>query len=108
LIRAYKKRITAEVGKQPQLDLRVIRRQQLRARCGDESRPDLTPQFGFDGNVLQVGIEGRESSGRSCSGLERGVHARVRVGLSWENVDVGGFELGEMPVFENEANHFEF
>ena len=48
---------------QPQLDLRIVHRQQHMARLGDEGVADLPPRFGAHGDVLQVGIVGRQPAG---------------------------------------------
>ena len=54
--RVDQNRIARHMGEQAQFDLRVIRHYQLPAFARNESRPDLTPQFRLDRDILQVGI----------------------------------------------------
>ena len=49
------------MGGEAQLDLRVIDRQQLVARLGDEGAADLAALLGADRDVLQVRIGGADS-----------------------------------------------
>ncbi len=61
----YQGLIFGKVRKQPQFDLRVIRPDQLRSlECNKRATDPLT-HFGADGDVLEVGIGRRESTGGS-------------------------------------------
>jgi hypothetical protein len=70
---------------------------------GGECGADLAAQFGADGNVLQIRIDGREAAGGRGRGLKGGVHARVGIGQQRQRVNVIRFELGKMAVFEHQA-----
>ncbi len=56
--------VSGEMRQQPQLDLRIIGREQHVARLGDECGANLAAKFGADGNILQIGIGGRQPPGR--------------------------------------------
>ena len=43
-----------DLGKKPQLDLRIIRRDELHPRRRDEGAADLAAVLGADRNVLQI------------------------------------------------------
>ena len=77
---AHQQRIAAEVRQQPQLDLRVIRREQLRAGRSGKGGANLAAEFGADGNVLQIWIDRRQPSCRRGRRLKRRMHARIGIG----------------------------
>ena len=106
LVGARQQRIAAEVSQQTQLDLRIIRREQLSAGRGRESGANLAAQLGADGNVLQIRIDGGEPPGGRGRGLEGGMHARLGIGQQRKRVDIRGFELREVAEFEDQAGHF--
>ena len=56
-------RVLAEMGQQPQFDLRVIHRHQAMAGGGDEGAANLAPQLRADRDVLQVGIAAAQAPG---------------------------------------------
>ena len=64
-------RLAGDVREDPQLDLRVVGREQPEARLGDEGAADLAPELGADGDRLQVRIRGREPPRRG-DGLVEG------------------------------------
>ena len=97
-------RVGGEVGEQAQLDLRVVGGEQQVAGLGDEGGANLAAQLGADGDVLQVGIDGREASGGRAGHVEGGVQAAgARVEQRGQRVDVSRFELGELAVLEHQA-----
>ena len=96
-------RVLGEVGHEAQLDLRVVGGHEQVAGRGDEGGADLAAERGADGDVLQVGIGGREAAGGGADLVEGGVHAAFGVDELRERVEVGGLELGELAVFEDEG-----
>ncbi len=105
-IGANEQRIVAEVREKPQLDLRVIGREQLRAGCGGECGANLAAQLRAGGNVLQVGIDRREPAGGRGGSLKGCVDARIGIGEQRQRVDIIRFEFREMAIFEDEARNF--
>src|SRR5690348_8078694 len=59
------RRIIRQVSKQPQLDLRVIRRKHCPSALRNESAPDVATKLTPDRNVLKIRITRRQSPG-SC------------------------------------------
>ncbi len=101
-------RVLRHMREQAQLDLRVVRDDQLPAVARNERRPDFAPQLRLDGNVLQVGIGRRQPSGGRAGLVEAGVDAAGDgVHQGRQRVDIGAFELGELPVFQHLAHDFD-
>ncbi len=90
------------MGHEAQLDLRVVGGHEQVAGRGDEGGADLAAERGADGDVLQVGVGGREAAGGGADLVEGGVHAAFGVDQVRQRVEVGGAELGELAVFEDE------
>ena len=59
-----KRLVLGKMGEHPQLDLRVIRRQQYVSRRGDKSAADLPAQLAANRNILQVGRARGQAPGR--------------------------------------------
>ena len=98
-------RVLGHVGEQAQLDLRVIGDYQLPAFAGDEGGADFAAELGLDGDVLQVGIGGRQAAGGRAGLVETGVEtAGGGIDQGGQRVDVGAFEFGELAVFEHFAD----
>ena len=70
-------RLAGDVREDPQLDLRVVGREQPVALLGDEGRADLAPELGADRDRLQVRVRRREPAGRGDRLVERRVQAAV-------------------------------
>ena len=102
---AHQQRIFAKMRHQPQLDLRVIGRDEHISRRRDEGRADLAAQFRLDGNVLQVRIGGRQAPGRGAHLVEGGVDAPFRIGQQRQGINVVGLELGQLPVLQHLARN---
>ena len=66
-------RLAGDVREDPQLDLRVVGRQQLRALLGDERRADLAAELGADRDRLEVRARRREPAGRGDGLVDRRV-----------------------------------
>src|SRR6185503_18724108 len=65
--------IFREVGQQPQLNLRVVSREQNTSGLGNERGANLASQLRANGNILQVWIDGREPARRRSRLVERGM-----------------------------------
>ena len=90
-------RDVGDVGEQAQLDLAVIRRDQLLARRRHEGAADAPPFLGADRNVLQVRVRGGEPARGRRGEREGGVDAvRAAVGMLLQRIGVGRFQLGEL------------
>ena len=84
----------AEIGEDPQLDLRVIRRQQQSPRWGDKGTADAPALWSAHRDILHVGVRGGEASGRGRGLREVRVDAPgFGVDELGQGVDVGVFEL---------------
>ena len=96
-------RVLREVGEHPQLDLRVVGRDEGAAVAGHERPPDLAAEGGADGDVLQVRVAAAEPARRRHCLVERGVHpARVRPRELGQRLDVGALQLLDRPPVEHE------
>ena len=95
-------RVLGEVGHEAELDLRVVGGHEQVAGGRDEGGANLAAEGGADGDVLQIGIGGREPTGGGADLVEGGVDAAFRVDEVGQRIQVGGAELGELAVFEDE------
>ena len=93
--------VLRHVGQEAQLDLGVVRVHQNVARGGHEHIPELGPQLGADGDILQVWLGGAEPPGRRDGVLKAGVDAAVGGDDLIQAVYIGGLELGQLAVFQN-------
>ena len=97
--------VPGHVGQQAQLDLGVVGvHQHLSGGCG-EHLPQLRPQLGADGDVLQIGLGGAEPPGGGDGVLEGGVDAPIGADDLGQAVGVGGFQLGELAVLQDAVNN---
>jgi hypothetical protein len=95
--------VTGEVGHDAQLDLGVVRRHQLVTGARNEGLPDAAPLFVAYRDVLQVGIGGREPTGRRHRLMIGGVHPPgLRLDHQRQLVGVGGLELGQPTVLHQQ------
>ena len=99
-------RVLREVRHEAELDLRVVGGHEQVAGRGDEGGADFAADGGADGDVLQVGVRGREAAGGGADLVEGGVDAAVGVGEQWERVEVGAFELLELAVLDDSARRW--
>ena len=90
------------MGHEAELDLRVVGGHEQVAGRGDEGGANLAAERGADGDVLQVGVGGGEAAGGGADLVEGGVDAAFGVDQLRQRVEVGGAELGELAVFEDE------
>ena len=91
-------RVLREVGDAAQLDLVVVGHQQLAARRRHERPPERAPQLGADGDVVQVGLVGRQPAGAGHRLVEGGVDAAVVGHLGQQPVAVGRPQLLDLAV----------
>ena len=86
-----------------QLDLRVVRRDQLVALRRDERRADASAFLGADRNVLQVRIVRRQPAGRSSRPARRWCarDAVSRVHVGRQRVGIGRLQLRELAPLQN-------
>ena len=98
--------VVGHVRHDAQLDLRVVHREQHVPRRGDEALADAAPLLGADGDVLQVRV-GRGEPPGDRAGLAVGrVHASGRrVHGRGQRIDVGGLQLGELAVLDDQVHH---
>ncbi len=66
--------------------------------------PQLGPQLGAHGDVLQVGLGGGEPPGGGDRVLKGGVDAPVRGDHLAQPVHIGGLQLGQLAVLQNFLN----
>ena len=102
----HQQRVAAEVRQQPQLNLRVIRRKQLRPRRGRKRRPNLPSQLRPNGNILQVRVDRRQPSRRRGRRLKGRMHARIRVGQQRQRVYVIRLQLRQVTELQHQPRHF--
>ena len=91
-----------DLGKKPQLDLRIVGGHKLHARRGDEGAADLAAVLGTHRNVLQIGIGRRQPAGRCRSERVVGVHPMGgQIDEAGQRVRVGRFQLRHLPPVED-------
>ncbi len=99
------RRVVGIMGQDPQLDLRVIGRQELPARAArDERLADLAALLGADRDVLEVRVARAEPAGRRDALVERGVDPAV-VGMHQlgQGVEISALELGELAMLQEQG-----
>ena len=96
--------VAGQVRQHPQLDLRVVGRDQHVAGRGDERAADLAADLGADRNVLQVGIGAAQAAGGGHRLVEAGVHAAgLRVDQQRQRIDVGALQLLQAAPVQDQA-----
>ena len=70
-------RLARDVSEDPELDLRVVGREQAVSGLRDERGADLAPELGADRDRLQVRVRRREAPGRGDVLVDRRVQAPV-------------------------------
>ena len=92
-------RIFGQVRHDAELNLRVIRRQEAMPRGRDKGLAHAPPFLRADGNVLKVGVGGRQAPRGRHRLVIGGVNApRLRVHLLRQGVRVGALELRQGAV----------
>src|SRR5256885_15315377 len=90
-------RLARDVSEDPQLDLRVVGRDELPAGLGGEGGPDLAPELRSDRDRLQVRVRGREPPRRSDRLVEGSVQAAVLAEQRRQRSEGGVEELRVLP-----------
>ena len=93
------------MSEDPQLDLRVVGRQEQPAGLArDERLADLAAVLGADRNILEVGVARAQPAGRRDALIERRVNAAV-LGMHQlgECVQVGALELRELAMLASKS-----
>ncbi|KAG1323019.1 hypothetical protein G6F63_013160 [Rhizopus arrhizus] len=99
---AHQARVLGQVGHDPQLDLRIVGRQQLAALRRHERAADAAAVLGADRDVLQVRVRRGEAAGGGTGLVVAGVHAAgVRVDHLRQLVGVGTAQLGQAAVLQD-------
>ena len=94
------------MGQQTQLDLRVIRNQELESRRCNEGAPDRFPTLRADRDVLQIRVGGGQPPRGRPHLVEAGVDAAgLGVDVGRQRIDVGGLEFRELPVLHQKLRH---
>ncbi len=92
--------VARDVGHDPQLDLRVVRRHDPVPGRRDEGLADAAALGRADRDVLQVGIARRQAPGDGDRLPVVCVHPAVRIGHRGQLVAVGGLQLRQAAVLE--------
>src|SRR5882724_5749097 len=95
-------RVLRNVREQAQLELGVVRRNDLVSFFSDERAPDAAPQLGANGNVLQVGLAGRETAGGGNRLIEQTMNSPVSRNLMRQRVGVNALEFIQLAVVNNQ------
>ena len=103
----HERRIVREMREQPQLDLGVVGDEEQVTGRRHEGAPDLAAAARAHGDVLEIGIGGGETPGGRAGLIEARVDAAgVRPDVSGEGVHVGGLQLRQLAVLDQQAWHF--
>ena len=96
-----------DLGQQSQLDLRVVRRDELLTLVGDEGAADLAALFRADRNVLQVRLGRRQPAGGRRRQRVRRVNAmRIRIDEARQRIGIGRFQFRHLSPIENFLRQF--
>ena len=89
-------RLAGHVGEDPELDLRVVGRQQAMPRLGDERGADLPAELRPDRDRLEIGIRGRQPAGRGDRLVDRRMQAAVRPEQRGQRLEIRVEQLREL------------
>ena len=94
--------VSGEMGHYAQLDLRIVGTHHHGiGPFRHEGLADFAALLGADGDVLQVRVTGRQSTGTRKCLIESGMHATVGGDVSGERFDVGAQKFAESAVVED-------
>ena len=91
-------RVPRDAGQQPQLDLGVVGVDQQGPFGREEKAAQLAAAFGPHRNILQVRFDGADPPGSRFGLAEDRPNPVIGVDLRPQTVDIGGFQLGKLPV----------
>ena len=97
--------VAREVREDPELDLRVVRRDEAHAFRRDERAPDLAARFRPDRDVLEIRRVRGEPACRGDGLVVPRVHAPIGRDVCGQRVHVRALELGDLAPLENEGRH---
>ena len=107
LERGAQRRHVGDFREQPQLDLRIIRRDQLVAGGCDEGAADLAAVLGTHRDVLKVGFVRRQPPRRGRRQRIGGVDTMgLRMHVVRQRVGIGRAQFRDLPPVENLARQF--
>ena len=93
--------VTREMRHQSQFYLRVVRRQEDTTRVGNDCTTDELSAFGSHGQILQVGVAGREAPCGGDSLIVGGVYLTGSgIDIRGEGFDIGGDEFLEFTLLQ--------
>ena len=99
--------IVGKMSEDAQFDLRVVGGKQQTARRGDEGGANFAAELGAYRNILQIRIRGAEAAGDGAGLRETRVQAAGdRMDQARQHVGIGGFELGQLAVFDDFLGQF--
>ena len=99
--------IVRQMRQNPQLDLRIIRRQQPAVLVGDKCPPDFLAEVGADRYVLQIRIATAQPPRRGNSLVVRRMHPPgLFVNLQRQRVDVGRLQFRQLTVIDDPVRQF--
>ena len=92
-------RVAAQVGQQPQLDLRVVGRHQQVARRRHKGGPDAAALFAPNRDVLQIRVAGRQAPGGRDGLVEGGMNPPgIGSNQLGQGIHIGALQLGKAAV----------
>ena len=94
-------RVARDVRQDAQLDLAVVRAQEPPARPRNERLADFRAERRADGDVLQIGIDRRQTPGRGHRLIEGRVQAPVLAERRRQRIEVRRLELHQLAVLEH-------
>ena len=101
MVSFYQLFVPGHMGKHTQLDLRIVRVHKDAAFLRYEHFPDTPAQLHAHGDILQIGLCGADTPGGGNCLIEIGVNPLVRPDIDSQPVGVSGFQLGQLPVFQD-------
>ena len=100
--RLDQRRLLGQMREDPQLDLRIVRRNELPPRFRDERLANPAPELGADRDVHEIRILRAEPPGRRHELVERRVDpSGAGIDQPGQGVGVRALELREAPVLED-------
>jgi hypothetical protein len=103
----HERGIMREVRKKAELDLRIIRSQELPSFARDKSTPNVTPKLPSNGDVLEVWITRRQSASGCNRLIEGSVQtSRFRIDQAWQGIQISVLELRKLSILHQESRQY--